>query len=640
MAKRTPAQDEIFSKVLKDFEEDLGPHKDLITKYDERYRAFRGIIEPRSQAAMWTNKLAQKHVASSIETAVASLLDPSPKWRLRACPIMGKADEIERLRDGARANELLLSHQLVIDKYAEKQRTFDLQGLILGTTGAKQYWVERRGLRHHLETVDEPVYGMYDQVIGSVPRTRQKTTDDFAYRDDPTTEVVDMRDLVLPENAISLERCPRVQHVMWLTYDELKRLEADGIYGPKAGGEPIDLVKEGKGFSSDAYNREQELFGVKRTKDLIKVVESWTEYGERAVTFANHAVLLSDKPNPFWFDHLDHKYPFVIASPMPDMFRIPGISEVEMMAEIQEMLWTLGNQRLDALQLLSNAIFLIADDVEDPDSFEFGPGERWLVPRPVDETIKPWSPDPNVPNMTLQAEGLLKQDLQNVTGGLPFLGGAESQSIDQQTATGVSIVTSLAQKRLAAKKQQFTWAKGRIGEQWCALNQQFVRSPRLVPVVGTDGASAFEEIRPDMIQGVYSFSTEMVEESMMRQERRAEAQAKLQVAVNAVGVWAPLAQAGTVPMLNLKAFMDDYLEAFDVGDKERYYSAKAPQVAPPTPGQPQPGQPQGAPGQNGQGGATSPLATNPTAPSNSESMSPEVFMQQMLAGQGGPVNGG
>src|SRR4029077_621888 len=355
---------------------------------------------------------------------------------------------------------------------------------------------------------------------------------------------------------------------------------------------------------------------VRRTKDMIEVVDCWCDFGRRVVTIANRTLLLASKDNPFWFEHLEHMYPFVVASSMPDLFRIPGISEVELMAELQEQLWKLMNQRLDSLRLLATAIMLITADVEDPDAFEWGPGERWLVPRPVTETVKPWSPDPNVPRMTIEAEQLLRGDLQNVTGGMPFLSGTSSQSVDQQTATGVSIITSLAQKRLAAKKQTLLWAKGRIGEQWCALNQQFVQADRIVPVIGTDGAREFQRIRPEMLQGSYAFEVEQVDESLMRQERRAEAQAEMQGALQIRPVAAQLAQAGAMPMINLKAYVDDFLEAFDIVDKERYYTSAKPPA--PAPAQPQPGGPPAPPGQNGQG-VTSPLATAPSAPSNDAS---------------------
>lgn len=623
----------LVDKTVKDFEEDLRMHRPRANLYDQRYRAYRGVIEPRSPAASSVNQQHPQIALQSIETMVANLIDPSPKWKLRAKPIIAEASEVQRMREGARANELLLSHQLTLDKYPEKQRPFDLQALICGVTASKQSWVERKGPKRYLETVEEPVYGMFGRDLGSVPRLYERKRD-VVYRDDPTSEVVDVRHLIFPENATSLERLDRLAHRMWFSYAELEELVADGYYGPDANGESIVGLKESQDFTQGEYGREQDLFGVKVTKNKIEVVEHWVERGRRVVTIANRKVLLSDKRNPFWFDHLDHPFPFVVCSSMPDLFRIPGISEVELMQELQEMIWTLLNTRLDSLQLLANAIFLVADDTEDVDQFEFVPGAMWLVPRPVEETIKSWSPDPNVPRMTIEAEQILTSYMQTVTGSMPFMSG-DSQGAEQQTATGVSIVTTLAQKRIAAKKQQFVWAKSRIGEQWCAMNQQFIRSERLVPVVGAEGAEDFMAIQPDLLQGIYLFETEMVEDSLDRGTKRAEAQAKLQVAAGVVGIFAELSQVpgSQTPALNMKAFMDDYLTAFDITDRERYYTAA------PTPVPQSASQPPGSPGaQNGNGVTNPQLAAGPQSPSNPESMSPEVFASRQMAATGGPVN--
>lgn len=619
----------LVSRVIKDFDDDRRPHDDFCQKVERRYRSYRGIIETRSQAASWTNKHHPAYVLQAIETMVSNLIDPSPKWRLKVNPIVGDASELARQREGARANEILLNHQLRIDKYAEKQRPFDLQALICGLSVSKQYWLERSGSRRQIEEYEEPVLDFFGTEIGSVPRVVESKVQ-TTFRDDPTHEVVDVRDFIWQRGATGLGACKRVVHRIWLDFDDLKQLEADGKYGVKAGGEPIDTLKDSRSFGSTLYQREDELFGADKSKDKIEILECWIDGGDRVVTIANRKVLLSDKPNPFWFEHLDHSFPFVVCSSMPDLFVIPGISEVELMAEMQEMLWSLANQRLDNLQLINNAIFLVADDAEDADSFEFGPGERWLVPRPVKDTVQSWSPDPMAATISLNAESLIRGDIQNVTGGMPYLSGTDSSNIDQKTATGVSIITSLAQKRLAAKKQLFIWAKSRIGEQWTALNQQFIRGERLVPIVGQDGAEDFMAVRPDLIRGSYTFETDMAEESFLRQEKRAEAQAKLQVFLQAAPVYAAMGAP-----LNPKAFMDDFLEAFDILDKDRYYGSQQPQMPGAAPGGP-PG-PGGPPSPNG---VTAPQSIDAaTSPSNATSLNPAVMMQRALASHG-PVNVG
>ncbi len=97
------------------------------------------------------------------------------------------------------------------------------------------------------------------------------------------------------------------------------------------------------------------------------------------------------------------------------------------------------------------------------------------------------------PASASEAIGRLMGDMQNVTGGMPFMAGADSTQMDQKTATGVSIVTTLAQRRLQSKKQNFTWALGRIVEQQMSLMQQFLRRETLLPRVGPDGTAIFEQ---------------------------------------------------------------------------------------------------------------------------------------------------
>ena len=67
-----------------------------------------------------------------------------------------------------------------------------------------------------------------------------------------------------------------------------------------------------------------------------------------------------------------------VCSAMPDAFQMDGISVVEALAQLQQMLWTIQNQRIDNLRLAGNLITLIRSDVDDPDSVRVPSG------RPVD----------------------------------------------------------------------------------------------------------------------------------------------------------------------------------------------------------------------------------------------------------------
>jgi hypothetical protein len=84
------------------------------------------------------------------------------------------------------------------------------------------------------------------------------------------------------------------------------------------------------------------------------------------------------------------------------------------------MLWELGNQTLDNIELINNFITLIRSDVDDPDAFEFYPGARWEV----DDPSQVASLGAAVPARERHhREALIKGDLQNVTSAAPFAGG-------------------------------------------------------------------------------------------------------------------------------------------------------------------------------------------------------------------------
>lgn len=604
--------------VIRDFDKARKHHDVFRQKIRRRYNAYRGILEKRSDAAQWTSKLHPPYILQVVETTVANIVDPNPRMRVRPRPKSLDSERLQQHLDGAKTLERLLFYEFDVDHFAEKQRPYVLQGLITGLSVGKCYWHSREGKIKSLGTRHAPIHDVYGVPIGAYSYLEEQEDSGYLH-DDPCFEVIDARDFLWHEAAVSVERSPFLIHRTWPTFDELKELEREGLY------KNVEGLRETRDFQDELSDRELELHESDRTKDRIELIEYWRKSDQRVITVANRSVLLSDRPWPFW-----HKeYPFVVTSSLPDLFRIPGISQVELLAELQEMLWTLSNQRIDNLSLINNAIILIRSDVDNPDDFEFAPGEKWMVEDPAQVTM--WTPNPMSAEVSLSAEALIKGDIQNITGGMPFASGTESQTVDQKTATGVSIVASLAQRLLAAKKQHYMWAWKRVGEQFISLLQQFMRDPRLIEIIGSDGMRKFEEVSPEQVQGRYDVVIEPMTESLMRQERRAEAQAKLQVAIAA----APIMQAVGQP-LNLKAFAEDYLEAFDVLDKERYFATAQPALPGGQPGSNQ-FAPPGQPGGNSLG-VTAPQATDATSPSNQTSLSPEQFLQRNLAMRGGGRN--
>ena len=630
--------EEAFKKAILAYDDMRQSHEDFVSKVEDRYKTYRGVLEVSSEAADWESKAHPPYIMHIVETSLASLIDQDLKYRIRPRPTLANLQDpqaAERARIGARAHQILFDWQVRQDKFSEKQRAFVLQNSIAGLTVAKNLWVTKKERRRYSEAVEEPLIGDNGiPLMGpdgrpmTVPRmvTRQKI--DTIY-DGPTTEVVDVRDFLWTPNATSLETCPQVIHRVWKTPEELwAGFKPGGPYGEKRGGWSEEKCRSILATAKDSSNeilpyRERDLFNIERTRGLVEVWEVWDREAKTVTVIANRSVLLSHRES-FPFYHED--VPFVVCTTHPDLFRIPGVSQVEKVAHLQTLLWSIQNQSLDNLRLVNNAIFWFRPDIEDPDAYEFYPGARWPVEDP--NQIQAWTPNPLPAEVSIGREGLIKGDMQNLAGGFPFSSGTDSQFVDQKTATGASIVSNLAQRSMDLSKQQLYHAWNSIGNQRMILNQQFIREPLVAPVLGLDGDEGLEIIWPELLAGDFEFQLEAAPSAMMEQEEQAAANALLQVTLAAFPVIAAAAAQGGATPLNLDAFMEDLLKAYGKEDLERYFSR---QPTMPMQGQPQ-GQPGIAPIGQDPNGVTGQGSIDPSvSPSSGVSLSPIASLQRAQA---------
>lgn len=608
-------------------------HDAFVEKVEARYRAYRGLAEASPDDEDWHSNITTPYVLQTCEGMLATMLEPNPRFSITPRPRPDEPlDEIIARVQSVKAVDDTVRYALDRAEFPQHQRDFMQQDLIAGISVLKDMWhTEKRTVTKLVpeQIVIEDAQGNQIDVIQS---ESEQTAQDATICDDAAVEVRDVRDFFWPPQASSVAKAEYLIDRTWESFDNLKRLEKQGVY------KDVDKLKQAASAAQmkNITQREMKLRGIDRTQDMHEILEYWTP--ERLITVGDRTVVLRDKLNPLW----NGRRPFVVCSAMPDAFQIPGISVVEALAQLQSMLWTLQNQRMDVVRMLANLITVIRSDVDDPDAFEWAPNAQWFVEDPGQvDTLKI---DPTVAQITLQSEGLLKGDLQNIMGGLPMASGADSQTIDQQTATGVSIITTIAQRIIQSRKQHYLWAYAKLGKHFLMLYQQFMRDQRSVRILGQNGAAAYRAITPLEIQGDYDFAIDVTSDSLLRQERRAESQSLLQIAAQTQQIFA---MSGTP--LNLRAFMEKTLDAYDVPDKERFFmprqmagamaSALQGQQAPPNQnGQQQPTPP---PSSNGGSGMTNvDAASGALSPNNTDSMSPENAMATMLRSQGGAANGG
>lgn len=583
----------------------LSMHRTFADGVDERWSAYKGELKPNQNAAQWTSKLHPPFVNSIVETTLSGLLDGKFAYKVRPLPRFWEPGEYERYAEGAKAHEILHAHQLRADRFDEKQRPFALQEAIAGLTVMKTSWKRERVERPEL--VVDPT-GLISEQMGTV-----------TVYDGPCSEVVDVRDFFWHEAAVDIQRSSVVAHRVYMTFEELKAGEKAGRF------QNVDELKESKDPSGESNERTQMKDNRKRSKDMIEVLEIWWREpdGIKVVVLGNRRVELKPaRNNPFWHG----EYPFVTCSTRPDLFTLLGMSQVERIAHLQEAYWDLENQTRDNLRLINNAIFAVNTTmVADPAANEFAPGELWPVQGPVEEAYKSFSPDPMSTQISLPHLERISSTMQNLAGGVPFTSTSEARNVGANTATEAALTTNLAQKAMMAMKEQLNLAYERIGQQRTELNKQFMRKEIAIDQIGLDSEQEQINITPMLLQGEYQFDISPMTESMLRSERLAEANARLNTLQIIFPMAAAAAQVGAGTPLNIDAFVKDWLESSDVQDPERFFTKKAP---PPPPVAPQQMQlPMGPPGP---GGLTAPQASDMQSPNNQNSLSSEAAMATLM----------
>ena len=628
---------ETRDKILERFDRVKGPHQKFVTLYEQRERAYRGELRRASNAARWKHQIHPPYAFNLIETVISSSVEQGLLLTARPSPqgnvTLEEAQlQLERTQDV----EDLIRHEHKVDDMDEKQRPFFLTAAIGGRGVLKCGWEYTTGAVKRQGIQETEVHDGDGNSLGSVP-TITEITEDGILRDHSTCTVVDPRDFLIHEGARAIQPwqdggAQYLFHRMWYSFEQLKAIESSGFI------KDVDYLKEyerGNNAVEEYTDRVSELYNVDRRKDQIEVLEYWCfEDGEvDRAWIGNKEVLLRDiEKTPFWHGG----YPFIVGSSMPLPFSTIGMSEIELIMQLQEMLWEIQNQRLDNLELVNNAIYVISQDIEDPAAFQAYPGALWEVERP--DQVQALTPPYQAAEIALQSEALLKGDLQNVTSAAPFASGAETATVDQKTATGASIVMNAAQQRMQYRKYEFQRGIKAEAEMRLKNCQQFIDGTQLAHILGPDGVQQFREISVLDIQGDFLFDLEPMSESNMRQEKRNEATQFFQVAMSS----APAFAVSPWP-LNLKELFLDMAKQWGKEDAEKFFSQdpQAQAVAQMAQAQGQQ-QPAGGGPPTPNLGVTAESAVDASSPSAAGGIggSPVTGMQRALAMGGGVANNG
>jgi hypothetical protein len=642
MAARKKKNQDVLDEAIGYYLDCQDFHQDFLKGVKQRSDAYHAMKDVKRDPSYmgWRNAHFAPYVQHIVDSTLASMVEDRIRFTIKARPTLEDLYDptyAETVEKGAHAHQILMDWQNSMSKFTRMQRPFLLQNAIAKLTVAKTYWFTKEERRkrlvveeeHLLDDFGEPII---DHVSGMPRTTKSLKTETRAVTvyDGPMTEVIDIFDWGWEKGATSLQNAHYVWHRTWASWDELEsEFGDDGGYGPDNGGWTLKQVRDVVGSSEtpeDTDTNGTRWSQKENTHDWkrLEVVELWNLRTKEVTTFVGRRALLAHKQFPFF--HNDT--PFTVCTTQPDLFSFTGISQVEKVQALQELLWKIQNQSVDNLELINNAIVIFNPALESASSLQFYPGAAWPVEDP--ELVKMWSPNPMPAEISLNREGLLKGDMQNVAATFPFSSGAESQTVDQKTATGASIVSNLAQRSIDMAKQPMFEALQDIGQQRLILNQQFIRQEMAIPVIGLSGKEEYEELLPELLAGDYHYELEPMPDALAKQAEQAKATAMLQVFGQLAPIVLPLAQGGAAKMINFDKVIEHYLRANDIDNPQQFFIEKPPAASL----QPQGGQ--APPGASGPGGITGEGSISPdVSPSAMISQSPETAGQRLQALQGG-----
>lgn len=495
------------AKVVGDTINETGPglreHEQRTRRYDRAYQVWRGTqgATPSWQQRQWHSKMRVKYGMQVVDQTMVNVTQGAPK---AICTARRPTDV-----DAAKAMEQILGYFADMDHLAENEPLIVQQALVYGVSPAKNTWLYKER--------DQPVG--WDPAIGRWNPRMVKIVQD----DRPSMIPWDVYDCWWEPLARDPDHATYVVLRDWPTKDELQSqaFNPDTKIGMLKN---LDLLFQSGSAGIPTQTAQNQILGNPQNqyKDRFERWEIWRE--DRLTVIGNRQVLLYDGPKPYWMPHK----PVVIGNSRPDFLRIEGISETELVDDLQQALQTHENLVMENLKMTVMRGATVRETVPDINQLVLRPNYLWPVTDHDDVQFK--DPPPLAPEAYEQRSTLLGA-LQYVTGINPSVTGGQPMASANDTATGASTAYSAASKLLEFKARMIALkVYQRTYEQWKGLTQQFLTQTMDVKLLGQArvdnlkaGGNGWGTYGPQDIYGDYDIRIQAGEESLNRQQKRAEA---------------------------------------------------------------------------------------------------------------------
>jgi hypothetical protein len=407
----------------------------LFNKLKSYYETYRGLWSGKLN--QFRNQLSIPFTFAMIQSDVARKVQTS----FGAWPIVtfeGYAPE-----DVARAkkNEVLISAQMKDADSIIRAVDFFLQADICGTGIARFGWknLTRKNKYRKMETIAPGL---------TIPVLYEEDSELF---NGPVWETVDRLDFWQQPAIKRIDDMAWVIHRYWADLDDLME-DASGpnpYFDPRA----VRLLESapltGSGYSEFierklAFRNEFDHIA-RQNERFAKPIEIWEMHGlvpsefttdgvrSRCIAIGNGRVVLKNREGPM----ANQQKPFLSYCPMPDPYSFDGIGKAEIAYGPQRTIDRIGNQKLDAIDLVLDPMWAASDGALNNQSQNLftRAGRVLLLNGPADETsLRALVPNTQGLQMAYTEMGQLHQFMQVGMGLNDIIMGM--QSGDRETARG------------------------------------------------------------------------------------------------------------------------------------------------------------------------------------------------------------
>jgi hypothetical protein len=503
------APDDVVRHALNETLAGWQEHGNRQLRFNRAYQIWRGTAGNRlpAQQRVWDSRMRIKYGMQVVDQTMVNVVQGVPQAR---CTPRRPQDE-----DAAKAMEQILGYYTDLDHLAESEPTIVQQALVYGVSPAKNVWLYRE---------KDVVRGWNPQAEGGKGRWEPGTVR-VVQDDRPTLIPWDAYDCWWEPLAPDPDRAAYIVLREYASKDSLeeRRYNPDSKVGMLKN---LDLLYQSGRPNTPQPTAQNSLLGYPQGEmyqNRFEIWEIWRD--DRLTIIGNRTILLYDGPKPYWMPGK----PVVIGNSRPDFLRIEGISETELVDDIQQALWTHENLVMENLKMTVMRGATVRETVPDIAQLVLRPNYLWPV---TDHDDVHFQDPPAMAPEAYEQRSTLLGAMQYVTGITTIVSGqAQNPGADTQTATGISTLSGAASKLLEFKARLIALrVYQRSYEQWKDLAHQFVSEPMSVKLSGkakadnlAQGGNGWADYGPQNIYGDYDVRVRAGEESLNRAQKRADA---------------------------------------------------------------------------------------------------------------------